>query len=172
MNAKAKVTLDRRYYSECYADWLRNVSKWRRYQILVGLILVTIATLLVSFSAIHGLIPAMIAVIGVFEIGGYLLNRHQWMSDRMADKRLDDTASLEFLEERIIHSGPFSRGEFLWDGIESMTATPKGLFLRPQRGISIYIPDRAWETPDAKQLVVNRFTQNAEQDGGGNSAAP
>lgn len=162
MNAKATVILDKQYYSECYSDWLRNVSKWRRYQIFIGLILVVIATILFGLTAIHRFIPVILAGIGIIEISSYLLNRHKWMSERLGDKRVGHTVILEFSEDRIIHSGPFSRGEFFWDGIESITPTSSGIFIRPQKGISIYIPDQSWDRCDAKQFVIDRFTLQVE----------
>jgi hypothetical protein len=166
MHAKATITLDERYYAESYAAWLRNVSKWRRSQIFTGPALIIVAVTLFTFAELHYIVPVMLLVFGICEIGSYFLNRYNWMRDRLADRRKGAITTLEFFDDRIIHAGPFARGEMSWNGIESVKPTPNGLFLRPQRGISIYIPDWAWERSDEKQLVLDHITQSAEQGGG------
>lgn len=160
MHAKATITLDERYYAEFHAAWLKNVSKWRRFQIFTGLALIAAAGTLFAFAGLHLIVAIVLALIGVCEIGDYFLNRYKWMKDRLSDRRIGAIITLEFFDDRIVHAGPFARGEISWNGIESAMLIPDGLFLRPQKGISIYIPDRAWERNDGKQLVLDRITQN------------
>jgi hypothetical protein len=85
------------------------------------------------------------------------------MRDRLRDKRLDASVILEFKEDRIVHSGPYAHGEFAWEGIESVTPTPTAMFLRPQKGISIYIPDQTLDPVEAKAQIVDRINRLPNQ---------
>ncbi|MGJ8644737.1 MAG: hypothetical protein ACSHX9_15120 [Luteolibacter sp.] len=50
MNAKATITLKKPYYVEMYRDWERYVSKWRRWEVPIGVLLFIAAAVMIFLT--------------------------------------------------------------------------------------------------------------------------
>lgn len=157
MIAKATITLDEAYYLLLQREWLRYVSKWRRWEVPIGVTLIIGAVIQFLFTSAPWFIPTFCLVVGIGEILDYFYALHQWKQQRMSDEKLGETVSLIFEEEQIRHSGPLASGEFKWEAIQSVVPTPTGLFLRPQTGLLVYVPDHCLDPIEAKEGIVARI---------------
>lgn len=50
--------------------------------------------------------------------------------------------------------GPLSRGEVFWEAFERLMETEKGLFIKQQKGLSIYVPKPAITPASAVQELI------------------
>ncbi len=133
MHAKATITLDRGYYLTVYKEWVCHVSKWKKWTIPIGITSVITAIFLLALTTIPRLVPFALALFGVGVIFDYFISRWRWMKQRLADKRFGETATIEFRDDGITHTGPFANGKILWEGIDSAIATLNDIFLRTLR---------------------------------------
>ena len=80
----------------------------------------------------------------------YFTKKNKWLKDRLNSKLAGQKMELEFNDSIIIHKGPFSNGEIKWEGIKNIVKTQNGVIIKPENGISIYLPDRIFS--DRKQI--------------------
>ena len=57
-------------------------------------------------------------------------------------------------------NSPFSQSESDWKAFQKVVPTNQGMFLYPQEGIHIYIPDSALQPPEAKTEIVKKINGN------------
>jgi hypothetical protein len=63
---------------------------------------------------------------------------------------------LEFSSSKIIHKGPFSNGEIEWEGIKKIVKTKNGIIIKPENGISIYLPDKLFTDRKHIDFIVTK----------------
>lgn len=163
MDIEIEIILTPSYYRELYGEWLTFRSKFRKWQVHVGLLLLVPAYVFVEMSGPRikdlWIFPCFFILAGVYEVGSFYYSRWQWLKSRADNRLLNQTITLVFESEVIRHSGPFSHGELKWEGIKHIKETAKGLFLIPENGISIYLPKQAFHSLSQVQKVVERFNQ-------------
>jgi hypothetical protein len=98
-------------------------------------------------------------VAGVSQLVDVVSPRSRWLKSRRRGSRVDIDVQLTFTDSGIAMLGPFSSGEVRWEGIEKAVPTPMGLFLIPQDGMHIYIPDQALEPISTKGEIAARVGQ-------------
>ena len=164
MHAVARYSLTDDHYREDYDQWLRYVAKWRRRQPYVA------AAFLVSgvfLAFVHMRLSAAVGLVaGVSQLVDVVSHRSRWLKARRRGSRVDRDVQLTFTDEGIEVLGPFSTGQCRWEGIERTVSTPMGLFLIPQDGMHIYIPDRVLEPISAKREIVARVGRAGEREAG------
>lgn len=154
MIAEAKYSLSKSYYEEHYTQWLKHISQWRRFIPLIDVIFITIGFVLTLWSVRFAVVGLVAIVIGVAELISIPRHRTRWMSSRLGDKNLDYEISVRFFEDRVEIVGPFSRGEVLWEAFERLVETEKGLFIKQQKGLSIYVPKSAITPANTVQELI------------------
>jgi hypothetical protein len=159
MNATARYSLTDAYFREAYDQWIRYVARWRRWAPYFTLLLLGCGSL---FAALGCTLAAAIALVaGVVEFADIMTHRRKWIAARREGCRFDKEIRLTFTNDAMAYEGPFSSGHLQWAGIERVKATPKGLFLYPQAGMHIYIPDSGLEPASAKQEIIARVASGA-----------
>jgi hypothetical protein len=163
MKIAVEVTLSEAYYQVYYGEWLASRSKYRKWQPLVGGLLLSWGGLLYLLSGNNAgrfwLFPLLFVVAGLYELGTFYRTKQQWLRGRLDSRLLNQCISLSFEHHCIRHKEPFSTGELSWAGLRQLKETPKGLFLIPENGISIYMPKQAFQSPVQIQEVSNRAKQ-------------
>ena len=155
MQATARFSLTEAYYRENYDQWLRHIAKWRRWTPYVACLFLAGGGLAAALG-LHVAAAVGLAA-GVAEFAEVLTHKSRWLAARQRGSRTDRSVQLTFTNDAIAVQGPFSSGELQWAGIERIKATSKGLFLIPQEGMHLYIPDTALSPPSVKQEIVARF---------------
>jgi hypothetical protein len=69
---------------------------------------------------------------------------------------MNQSIEMEFNENAINHSGPFSNGELQWVGLKSIIKTKRGVLLKPETGISIYLSDSIFASKEQIEFIMSR----------------
>ncbi|MBK8344834.1 MAG: hypothetical protein IPL12_17040 [Bacteroidetes bacterium] len=133
---------DEPYYKEAY-DELVSTLKLKKYEPYFAIIMILFGIGLYFFDTdkVLGIFPIIFSLIGVYELYKVYNEKNKWMKARLASNVTGQKIEMEFSDSNISHKGPFSNGEIKWEGIISMHKTKKGIILKPDNGISMYLPD-------------------------------
>ena len=154
MNAVARYALTDTYFRESYGEWSRHIAKWRRWAPVVVCLLLAAGVVSAFVGFTHAAAVAFTAAIA--ETGELMWHRSRWLRARRDSRRSDENVELTFTDQGISARGPNSISELTWAAIQSAKATSKGLFLIPQKGAHIYIPNGALDPTSAKADIVAR----------------
>ena len=138
MFGRAEFRLTEDYYRDFYDEWYRCACRWRKIQLPMA-----VATACIAIPLWMSGRTSSAIVVGAFaavQLSDSLLHRRRWLHQRTSSSRLGESVSLEFMNEGIEISGPFSVGRMGWAAFSSCDRTDKGIFLRPDTGLSIYVP--------------------------------
>jgi len=179
MDASAQVSFDRSYFEAVYSDWLVYRSRWRRYAVpfAVTLTLAGVAALwILPHQRFFGL---FVLFGGLYQVYEALTHRKRWMADRLKDLPPDKILKISFHPEYIEMETPNSSSRLNIAALSDVVATPNGVFLIPQTGVSIYIPRASIDPSDAFSplieslvTVIRKARENrsiAADLGGGNA---
>jgi hypothetical protein len=161
MNFKVTITLDEQYYSEAYEELisLNKLNKWEPYlagaMILVGFILYTFDN-----NDQLGFFPFIFIGVGIFEFIKAKTKKSKWLKERLDPALVGNQLEVEFREEFIRHSGPFSNGDIKWAGLKEIKKTCNGIILKPSRGISIYLPDKLFRSKDEIDFILSKHNSD------------
>src|SRR5687767_1162915 len=142
MNASARFEMNRDYFAESFAEWLRYRSRFRRWQrqiagafALAGLIVFFLPGTPFRYLTLTLLLAAIV------EGAEFYWYRANWIRKRLASRGgMPITVEMRFDDSGFYMQGPATRGHVSWKGVRGMSETPKGLFLRLGDGMSVYIP--------------------------------
>ena len=95
-----------------------------------------------------GLFPVLFGALGIYEFIKVHTSRRKWINDRVKSGVTGQELQLQFTDDVIIHSGPFSNGQVKWNGLKSIATTEKGIILRLENGIAIYLRKTEFENED------------------------
>lgn len=145
------LTPDEPYYKEAYGE-LVSTLKIKKYEPYFAIIMILFGIGLYYFDTykVSGIFPIIFSLVGVYEFFKVYHEKNKWMKGRLANNVTGQKIEMEFNESTIVHKGPFSNGEMKWEGFKSIQKTKKGIILKPDNGVSIYLPDRLFS--DNKQI--------------------
>ncbi len=151
MDFRLTFTPDEPYYKEAY-DEIVSSLKFKKYEpyFATTMVIFGIGLYVYDTNSILGMFPIVFSLIGVYEFYKLYHEKKKWLKDRLDSKVLGQNIELVFNDSSIIHKGPFSNGEINWNGIKNIFKTQKGIIIKPENGISIYLPDKLFE--DKKQI--------------------
>lgn len=107
--------------------------------------------------------PFVFSGVGVYELFKVYWEKKKWINDRLGSRIIGKRIELEFTDEYIIHSGPFANGKITWDGLRSVLATNKGLIIKPENGVVIYLPRTIFQSQKDIEYILAKAsitTQN------------
>jgi len=149
MDASAQVSFDRSYFEAVYSDWLAYRSRWRRYAAPFAVAL-TLAGVAVLWIFPHQRLFGLFVLFGgLYQIYEVLTHRKRWLADRLKDLPPDKILKISFHPEHIEMETPNSSSRLNIAALSDVVATPNGVFLIPQTGVSIYIPRASIDPSDA-----------------------
>jgi hypothetical protein len=157
MHAIAKFTLDENHFRQAYADWLRYVSRKKRWELPVGALLLVLGLALWWTCNPARFLPLALMAMGLFEISSSVLHKHRWVRARLARHTSSRQVEMVFTDEHIRISGAYADAVCDWQAFAACVPTPHGMFLSPQKGVHIYIPDSALVPLEAKPEILSRI---------------
>jgi len=129
------------YFEESYSEIIK--SNWvKRFEPLFAIVMVLFSIGLWYYdrTGVLGLFPIFFGALGVFELVKVYHSRRKWLRDRAQSGVIGQDIRFQFTDDLIIHNGPFSNGNIKWTGIKSITETKKGVLVRPDTGVALYLP--------------------------------
>lgn len=157
MNFKLNFKPDENYYIEAYAEIISSL-KIKKYEPLFATILIIFGIVL-YFSDTHkklGLFSFVFSFIGIYEFYKFHFEKKKWLKDRLQSGIAGQLLEMEFNETTIKFSGPYSNGELNWNGLKDIIKTKKGVLLKPENGISIYLPDRLFTESEQIDFIISK----------------
>lgn len=157
MNFKIEFYPDKNYYKEAYDEML-STNFLKKWQPLFGIFFVILGYLSNSINKNENLnLPTlMILGYGIYEFFSYFLLKKKWMNDRLKSKVFEKKMELEFYEDYFISFGPFSEGKLNWNGLKQILKTKKGIILRLETGMSIYLSDKIFNTKNEIDFIISK----------------
>ena len=159
MEIKIELEFTESYYREYYSEWLTYRSR-KKYQ-PVGAFLLIVFAFSISFftnSALGDLVGGIFSIFGIYELFDFYYSKRKWLSDRRKSKMFGRKATLKFKDDKIEHESPFSEGKSNWEGMINFKNTPNGIFLIPDVGMSIYIPNSKFNPPESKEILIQKLS--------------
>jgi len=163
MKAEARFRMDDDLYRQIWSDWIRYVSRGRKWSIPVALLCGAsgLALLIVlGLDSEHRIVGLFLVSLGVFNLIWHYWDKHKWFSGRRKANVTGSDVEIRFEEDRVFMNGPFSQSESDWRAFQRVVPTDKGMFLYPQEGVHIYIPDSALQPPEAKAEIISKIQGN------------
>ena len=157
MDFKINFRPDLDYYKEAYSELIK--TNWvKRFEPLFATIMILFSIGLWYFDHNNklGIFPILFGALGVFEFIKVYTSRTKWINDRVKSGVTGQELQLQFTDDLIIHSGPFSNGDIKWNGLKSIGQTEKGLILKPEKGTVIYLPKTKFESKDQIDFIINK----------------
>ena len=82
--------------------------------------------------------------------------KNKWLKDRLDSKIVGQQIEMHFTDEVIKHNGPFSNGELNWNGIKAIVKTKKGILIKPENGISIYLQNSLFKDKAQIEFILKK----------------
>jgi len=143
MNFTLTLKPDETYYKEAYAEII-STFKYKKYEPIFATIMILLGLGLYYFdtNAKLGLFPVFFSAVGVYELyKSIYYEKKKWLNARLDSRIAGQDIELEFSDNAIKQNGPFTNGEMKWEGLKAIVKTKNGILLKPENGISIYLPD-------------------------------
>ncbi|CAH0997984.1 hypothetical protein EMA8858_04119 [Emticicia aquatica] len=157
MNFNLSFVPDEKYYNEAYKAIVSSL-KTKKYEPFFAITMIALG-LWFSFqdqNKILGYFPILFSMIGVYEFFKLYFEKKKWLKQRLDSKIVGQKIELHFSDETIKHSGPFSKGELNWEGMNKILKTKKGILLKPENGISIYLPDKLFSSKEQIDFIMSK----------------
>ena len=152
--------VDQPYYDSFYQNWITYRSRRQRYALPATLTVAAAAIIAVivapEFRAISGGI-LVAAILYSIDAGTH---RQRWLRQRKKSLSLGKEVSLHFNEETVQVTTANSEGRLNYRAFESSFATPNGLFLVPENGISIFVPKSAFCSEEEYDAVTKKLDES------------
>lgn len=155
--AKSHFRLDRKYFEQVHRDWIRHVSRWRRFTQAISGLLMVAGIALLALAPSNRWFGLALLITGAIQMAQYHLHHRKWIRDRTNEKSFGQDVEIQFSEDKIHIRGPHSSGFCMWEAFQRCRVTPSGMFLWPRKGVHIYIPDSSLEPPEAKPEIARRI---------------
>ena len=160
MNFTVNIFADKNYYKETYEEILKSKPP-KNWEDILGIILIVFGTvlLIIDKSNAIGIAPYFFIGAGMYEFIKFHYLKYRWMKEISNSKLINISNKFEFSDEKILHSGSYSKGEIFWNLIKSIKKTKKGLILRLENKNCIYIPLRNFDNQQQVEYLLNKSLQ-------------
>ncbi|MDP8163222.1 hypothetical protein QJU89_03105 [Pasteurella skyensis] len=159
MNIQITQHINKEYYLEYYAEWLKYKSKFKKYEQLIGIMAIIMSVLTYIFYKEYFYISVVLFILGVARIYNYYFSKQRWLKERLKSKALNNSIKITFSDEGIETFSEFGNAKMNWDFISTFIMTEKGLILIPENGISIYLQKSCFENKEDLDLIVQRINK-------------
>jgi hypothetical protein len=100
-----------------------------------------------------------VLVFGLYLLYVAVTYRKRRISDRVSNLQADQMVELVFRGEEIYMETPNSSSRFHVAALAEVVATPNGIFLIPQSGVSVFVPRASIEPIDAFTPLAESLTR-------------
>ena len=148
MIASARLVFDRDYFNAKYDDWLKHRSKLRRYAILLASTLLLFGIVMAVSFRHHWLVGALFASAGIYELIEAVTHKSRWINARLKTTRPEKALEIQFGEQEMTTTSPNGTSTIKMSAIDEIIPATNGVFLIPESGVSIYIPQSTVDPSD------------------------
>ena len=152
MTFKISFIPDEAYYKEAYFELVR----FKRWEPFLGILLIFVGACIFLYDNYAKTISIGLVIVGLYEFIKCFYEKNKWVKERMKSGVSGQRIEMEFDDEVIKHTGPFSHGEMKWSGLKEIKKTKKGIVLRIETGISIYLSDTLFEEKDQIEFILSK----------------
>ena len=163
MNAVASINYDRQYFDAFYKNWIAYRSRWRRYAIHFAAIFIAVTAVALWVFPSHRPIAGGLFFVAILNLIDASTHKLRWVRQRLSSVAVDKTAELTFTDDRIQITTPNSEGTIAYDGFGVVSITPNGIFLVPDTGVSIFVPQTSFASPDEFRNVCSKLAEHVAQ---------
>jgi len=121
-----------------------------------ALIFVGIVFYFLDKSRVVWIFPFLFICSGLYDFFKFYNEKKKWMKDRLDSRILGKEILMEFTDEIIKVNGPFSNGELKWFGLKKIVKTKKGILLKPENGLSIYLQDKIFSNDEQIKFILSK----------------
>ena len=157
MNFKIDFTPNKEYYKEAYEEMI-STYKLKKWEPIFALLLIVFG--LFNYFTIKSenlkFIPFIFIFLGIYELVKFYSEKRKWINNRLKSNIVGKNFEVEFTDDHMVHSGPFSNGKISWDGFKNLIETQKGIFLKQENGISIYLSKENFKNRSEIDFILNK----------------
>lgn len=148
---------DLSYYKEAYSEIVKN-SGLKRFEPVFATVMILVGIGLFYFDKTNTLrfFSILFSGLGVFELIKVYTSRNKWINERVKSGVTGQEIELKFTDDLIIHNGPFSNGNIKWLGVKSIEQTEKGIIIKTETGIFIYLSKTLFARKDQIDLILSK----------------
>ena len=157
MEIKVNQNLDKDYYNECYTEWLKFRSVYKRWEYKIGVLSLFGALVIYFIDSKLIYISVGLMIWGILMIYEAYSSKRKWMKNRVDSKVNNNTFTMIFEDNQIQSTGPFTDLKSNWDYFKDAIETEKGIFLIPENGISIYLQIKSFENQDDVKRILRKI---------------
>ncbi len=158
MNIEVIQHTNKEYYEEYYSEWLKYRSKLKKYEHIVGVSTILIGGILYLVNNSFYFITIGLLILGILMIYEFYSSKKKWLNERLKSKSNNTYFKILFLNDEMQTFGKFGTSKLKWDYISNGIITEKGLILIPEKGISIYLQKKCFNSTDEINQIVNKIT--------------
>ena len=157
MEFSISIIANQEYYNELYSELIKTL-KFKKYERVIGILLILFGIYLFikDKTNVLNIFPLFFILAGIYELFKFYYDKKKWMNERINSKIFNQTLNLTFNEIHIQSNGPFTNATLNWNGLQNIVQTEKGIFLKPENGISIYLPNYAFENKEQMDFILKR----------------
>jgi len=164
MEIKVNQNLDEDYYEECYSEWLKFRSVYKKWENKIGLFSLFAALIIYLIDKELIYISVGLIVLGIGTIYEFYSSKRKWMKDRLDSKVNNNSVTMVFEDNQIQSIGPFTDVKGTWDFYKDVIETEKGIFLIPENGVMIYLQRKSFDNQDDVKSVLKKIKKTDEND--------
>ena len=158
MIGSAKFSRDRAYLEENYKEWLKYISKGKKYEPFLATLFIVLGF---SFLFFKGFIIVSITgiAIGIFELILFKRHKLKWITNRLKSKNNDDDIFINFFQDYFEIIIPSSNEKIDYKNIFRVKITHRGIFIWLKKGMNLYIPKESITPVESIELIINKLSK-------------
>lgn len=161
MEYSATIQTSESYFAESFRQCLEDLGKFRRWQILVGALILAAATSMLVYDP--GYFPGILLFLGIGQILDFYRFRRYWINRYKARFAADshDAVTITATESGLELDGLDGSETVNWNQVRSVRSTPAGLSLIIGDRQPLYVPDSAIRDRGFRELIT-RYAATAK----------
>ncbi len=170
MNATSHLVFDRAYYEVNYDDWLAHRSKLRRFAIPMASALLLFGIVMAVLYRQQWLVGVVFALLGTYELAEAITHKSRWVNARLKTTRPEKSVDIRLSESEMTTTSTNGTSTIKMSAIDEIIAATNGVFLIPETGVSIYIPQATVDPSDMYLPLIQSWiatNTSARQPGSG-----
>jgi len=162
MNFILNFKPDKAYYTEAYDEIISSL-KYKKYEPYFAILLIGMGIILYFQDTykVSGLMPIIFSLSGIYQLFKLYFEKKKWLKDRLDSKIVGQQIEMHFTDEGIKHDGPFSNGELNWNGLKTIVETKKGILIKPENGISIYLQNSLFKDKAQIEFILSKVEKSS-----------
>ncbi len=142
------LILNHQHYAAHYDAWLKYRSRWRRFATPLAVAWLAVSGAGVIWLPRAPVFTAVLLLSAVVNAVDTLTYRTRWIRKQVSRQSPGKRVEYVFDNDEVTIVTPDSNGTVKYRAFKDVVATPAGMFLVPETGISMFIPRGVFRTVD------------------------